>query len=416
MSEARPLSAAIIAVGTELILEGCVDTNGVTITRTLAGLGIQTARRVLVGDDEEEIALALSHAADRHRLVIVTGGLGPTVDDVTREALARAFGLELRENTELLEGLKQRYRARGREIDAWGARQALVPVGAEPLPNAAGSAPGLLLKRPGGVVVLLPGVPHEMTRMLTEQVVPRLKGLFLDSGPPPLSLGIRASGLTEMEVQTRILDLFEDPNTSTAIQLTLLASPGEISIIIRGKDAARLRTVHEAVRSRLGEAVFSLDTDAKLEKAVGGLLVERGLTLAVAESCTGGLLGALITSVPGASRWFEQGWVTYADAAKTRLLEVPPELIARHGAVSEEVATAMAVAARRLSGADIAAALTGIAGPDGGSVEKPVGLVFICVASEAGCRTTRHLFAGDREMIRLYAARTALNRIRLEAP
>ena len=253
-----------------------------------------------------------------------------------------------------------------------------------------------------------------MTRMLTEQVVPLLKGLFWDSGPPPLSLGIRASGLTEMEVQTRILDLFEEPDT--AIQLTLLASPGEISIIIRGKDAARLRTVHEAVRSRLGEAVFSLDADAKLEKAVGGLLGERGLTVAVAESCTGGLLGALITSVPGASRWFEQGWVTYADAAKTRLLEVPPALIASHGAVSEEVVTAMAVAARRLAGADIAAALTGIAGPDGGSVEKPVGLVFICVASQAGCRTTRHLFAGDREMIRLYAARTALNRIRLEAP
>lgn len=417
MRDASPdAGAVIIAVGTELIVEGRPDTNGAAIARALTALGIATAQRVQVGDDEDEIARAIASASARHRFVIVTGGLGPTVDDVTREAVARAFGLELRQDPVLLEHLTQRYRSRGRVLDVWGARQAQVPTGAEPLPNAAGSAPGLFLRRPEGVVVVLPGVPHEMTRMLEEQVLPRLLPMTQDAGPSPLSLGMRASGLTEMEVQNAILDLFGKTDAHPPIQLTLLASPGEVSVILRGTDEARLRELHAQVRARLGAAVFSLDTRTRLEEAVGVILSERGLTLAVAESCTGGLLGALITSVPGSSRWFVQGWVTYADAAKTGSLEVPSGLLATHGAVSEEVASAMADGARRLSGAHIAVSLTGIAGPAGGTVEKPVGLVFICVTSAAGSRTTRHMFVGDREMIRLYAARTALNRIRLEAP
>jgi nicotinamide-nucleotide amidase len=303
------------------------------------------------------------------------------------------------------------------QMNRWAARQALLPRGAEALPNAVGTAPGILLRRPeGAVVALLPGVPHEMERMMREQVLPLIEGVAPGGGTAPRPRAMKVSGLSELDVQGRILDLFETDGPREAPALTLLASPAEISVIVRGDDAARVEAIFEQARSRLGEHVFAEDLDIALEAAVGRLLASRALTLACAESCTGGMLSALVTKVPGCSRWFLQGWVAYANEAKRSMLEMDAALVEKHGAVSAQVAEGMALAARRLSRADIGVGITGIAGPEGGSAEKPVGLVHIGVDTRLGCRTTTHVFPGDRETIRLFAARTALNRVRLEAP
>ncbi|HEY3174373.1 MAG TPA: CinA family nicotinamide mononucleotide deamidase-related protein [Candidatus Polarisedimenticolia bacterium] len=417
MSGRGALRTVVIAIGTELLEDGRPDTNGVFVSRMLASRGIRTARRVQVGDDEEEIASALRQAGRDFPVVVVTGGLGPTIDDVTREALSRAFDLDLVEEPALLEEMARRYRSRGREMNRWAARQALLPRGARALPNAGGTAPGIVLGLPaGGLMVLLPGVPHEMERMMREQVLPLIEELGPAGAGAARALAMKVSGLTEMEVQERIIDLFDQGSPREGPSLTLLASPAEISVIVRGDDAPRVDSIFRQIRERLGEAVFGEDLEAGLETAVGRLLSSRGLTLACAESCTGGMMGAMATRVPGSSAWFLQGWVTYSDEAKRTMLQIDAALIERHGAVSAEIAMAMALAARRLSGADIGAAITGIAGPEGGSAEKPVGLVHIAVATRHGCRQTRHLFPGDREAIRLFASRTALNRVRLEAP
>ena len=250
---------------------------------------------------------------------------------------------------------------------------------------------------------------------MQEQVLP-LIARVAPAGEAPRTRAMKVSGLSELDVQGRILDLFEAEGSREAPALTLLASPAEISVIVRGGDAARVEAIFEQARARLGEHVFAEDLDISLEAAVGRLLASRALKLACAESCTGGMLGALITKVPGSSGWFLQGWVAYANDAKRSMLEMDAALIEKHGAVSPQVAEAMALAARRLSGADIGVGITGIAGPQGGSPEKPVGLVHIGVDTCRGCRTTKHIFPGDRETIRIFAARTALNRVRLEAP
>jgi nicotinamide-nucleotide amidase len=417
MSRPETVHAAVIAIGTELLEEGRPDTNGATISRLLASKGVRTVRRLLVGDDEEEIAASLREMQGRFPVVIATGGLGPTVDDVTREGVCRAFDLDLLEDPVILERIAERYRARGREMSPWVARQALMPRGSEALPNAAGTAPGILLRRPGdGLVVLLPGVPHEMERMMREQVLPLIEELAPERGSTLRVRAFKVSGLSEVEVQGRILDLFPVGSPEETPALTLLASPAEISVILRGRDAALLDAAFRDARARLGDHVFAEDLETGLETAVGRLLASRGLTLACAESCTGGMRGALITRVPGSSGWFLQGWVTYSNEAKRTMLQVDSALVEEHGAVSADVASAMALAARRLSGADIGVAITGIAGPEGGTPDKPVGLVHIAVATAGGCRATKHLFAGDRETIRLFSARTALNRVRLEAP
>jgi nicotinamide-nucleotide amidase len=405
---AAPVQAALLAVGTELLADGRPDTNGIAISRLLAARGIATGLRVQLPDEVETIARVLGEAASRYPLLIVTGGLGPTMDDVTREALARAFGLGLTEHPAALEQIEARLRSRGRPMTAVSRRQALVPQGAEVLPNPAGTAPGVLLGAPGGArIFLLPGVPHEMHRMMAEQVLPRLAGA---AGPPLAWRALKAAGLTEVQVQEKVADL-ADAHPSAS--LTLLAAPMEITIIFRAGEPREADRLAGLAAGRLGEAVFSEDPDRGLEEATGSLLRERGLTLATAESCTGGLLGSLVTRVPGSSTWYRQGWITYANESKTSALGVPAELWQREGAVSEAVAEAMAAGARRLSGASHALSITGIAGPEGGSPEKPVGLVYIGLASPGGCAVTRHVFPGDRETIRLFAARAALNRLRL---
>ncbi len=415
MKERAAIHAALIAVGTELVLDGRPDTNGVTVARLLASRGIEATLRLIVPDDEEEIALALKDVLRRFQLIIVTGGLGPTIDDVTREAACKALDLDLEEDLGLLDSLKEKYRVRGRELSGWSARQAMVPRGATVLPNASGTAPGLQLAAAGVSIFLLPGVPHEMEMMMRDHVLPRLDALGLQAGScRAVRRALKVSGLSEVEVQERILDLIGRTGEAGAIDLTLLASPAEITVILRGAREDLIAHAFGRVRERLGLAVFAEDSDTGIEAAVGRALEKRGLSLAVAESCTGGLLAEMITRVPGSSSWFTQAWVTYCNEAKVSLLGIEPALIERHGAVSAEVAEAMADAARRISGASIAVSISGIAGPSGASPGKPVGLAYLGVAARGGTRVTRHLFPGDREAVRLFSARTTLNRVRLE--
>jgi len=409
MSEPAAGQAAIIAVGTELTADGRPETNGTIITRALAPLGYEVAWRVATPDDESSLAHALSDAAARFELVVVTGGLGPTVDDVTREAVARAFGVALRHDERVFASIRARYEHYGRPVPVTAARQAQVPEGAEVLENDAGTAPGLLLRRAGSIVALLPGVPHEMERMLERRLLPRLPAA---GGRPAVVRLLKVSGLSESDVQSAVIDLFAKGAASDPA-LTLLTSPGEVTVVVRGRGAADVERVFAESRRRLGAHVFTEDPRAGLETAAAELLAARGWTVATAESCTGGLLGATLTRVPGSSAWFRQGWITYSNEAKIALLGVEPGLIERHGAVSAEVADAMAGGARRLAGTDVALSITGIAGPDGGTAGKPVGLVYLSMATAALTRSTRHHFPGDRDNIRLFAVRTALNRLRL---
>ncbi len=408
-------SAALVAIGTELILDGRQDTNGSWIAARLSDLGFDVTRRLLLPDDEAEIAAALRDLDGRTGVVVVTGGLGPTSDDLTREGLSRAFGLQLREDPTIHARIAERARSRGIRMSAWAARQAQVPATALVLDNRAGTAPGLLVSRPSGTrFFLIPGVPHEMEHLMTAEVLPRLQEAGTSRSTQAMQTSrFKVAGMAEAEVEEALEGLFVH-GAGTPGALTLLASPGEISVILRSRHEAWLERAASAARARLGDRIFTEDLDEGLEHAVGRLMRQRSLTLASAESCTGGLLGQLITRVPGASEWYRQGWITYTNSSKTLSLGVDKEAIDSHGAVSAEVARSMAEAARALAGADFGIGITGVAGPGGGTAAKPVGLTFIAVAGAGGCAPRRFMLGGDRYTNRLFAARLALHLMRGE--
>lgn len=413
-------AASLVAVGTELVADGRPDANGDWLARALAQAGVEVRFRCQVGDDIDAIARALDFAGQRAPLVIVTGGLGPTVDDVTREAVSRLYGLPMTRQEALVEGLRSRYARLGRTLSTAGERQAFVPAGATVLDNPVGSAPGLLIHpvtAQPATVVLLPGVPAEMERIFNDSVAPRLAGLpgmkaEAGDGQGPAWILMKCSGLTETEAQERILPAL-DPPEGEGVALTLLASPGEITVILRSTGRATVAGAADAVRAALGPHRFTEDPAMTLELAVAAQVAASGSSLAVAESCTGGLLSALLTRAPGASMWFRQGWVTYANASKRELLGVQDATLLTHGAVSAEVAHEMAAGAISRSGADLAISITGIAGPGGDTPGKPVGLVYIGLADRGGISVSRHTFAGSRDTIRRLAAARALHRLRL---
>ncbi len=409
-------ATALIAVGTELLRHGRRDTNAEDLSRILGARGYTVALRVVAGDDAADIAGALTMAAGRCGLVVVTGGLGPTRDDVTREGFLGAFGVPLREDPATRRALEEFVRARAATLSDTAARQALFPESAEILANPIGTAPGFLIRLTGDrLCAALPGVPAEMRRMVVHELLPRIEAL--QAGPgwrgvvPAAGVStvcLKTSGLTEARVQEVLSGLFDDAG---GCDLTLLTVPGEITFLARGSgDAAR--AVQAEARRLLGPHVFTEDPDDHLERCVGDLLASRGETVATAESCTGGILSALLTSLPGASRWFLQGWTVYTDRSKTGALDVPAALIEAHGAVSEAVAREMASRARARAGSDWALAITGIAGPDGGTPDKPVGTVWIALEGSGAQEALRCRFGGDRETIRMLSARCALDRLR----
>jgi nicotinamide-nucleotide amidase len=407
------MRAAIVAIGSELLSTDRLDTNSLRLAAALESHGVELVRKAVVGDDQGAIAAELARAAGEADLVVATGGLGPTEDDVTREAAARAFGRRLVERAEIWEAIERRFAAFGRTPSPNNRRQARIVEGAEALANPRGTAPGQRLDLDGSTLFLLPGVPLELEGFVERELVPwlarRAGGRRI--GRRVLRVALRP----ESEVDQLLAPLYAEAGRAA---VTLLASPGEVRVaLVAAGEAveveARLERLAARARALLGDALFGEGEGATLEAVVGALLAERGLTLAVAESCTGGEVCGRITSVPGASRYFPGGVVAYANERKTQLLGVAPELLAEHGAVSEPVARAMAEGVRRSFAAALGVAVTGIAGPEGGSPDKPVGTVHVAVSGPAERSLHRRFrLPGDRERIRRQASQAALELVR----
>ncbi len=409
-------TAAVIAVGSELLTPHKSDTNSLFISDRLGTVGIRLLQKLVVGDEPAGLTEALRYATSLADLVVVTGGLGPTVDDVTRDVVAAHFGLPLDESVALIDAMLERFAARGLEMPEINRRQAQVPRGATVLPNAAGTAPGLWIDKAPSRVLLLPGPPRELKPMFERFVAHHLAP---QAGVRRLYRRmIRTAGRTESHLDTIAGPIYTPwMEWGQPIETTILASLGQIDIhlsLVAEDPATAERTLDDAVEelaAALGSAVVSTDGQS-LPAVVGARLVERGARVAVAESCTGGLIASRLTDVPGSSAYVEAGWVLYSNEAKVAL-GVDPALIRRHGAVSEPVAEAMAVAARRVADVDYGLAVTGIAGPGGATPGKPVGTVCLALASAAAPpRVRRVQLPGERERVKFQASQSALDLLR----
>jgi nicotinamide-nucleotide amidase len=394
-----------------------VDTNSLLITEHLEDIGLLVTSKTTVGDDVAEIRRLIGDALGSVDLVICTGGLGPTEDDVTREAVASALGVPLEIDEAVAERIRERFRSRGLPMPEINRRQALVPRGAQVLDNANGTAPGLWMTGRGTVVVLLPGPPREMAPMLETVVRDRLRAM--SGGTKLVRRTVRIAGRSESEVDTLAKPLYERWRVGfVPVEATILASVGQIELHLTARaerHADAERALEAAVRELeevLGSSVVSAD-GRTLEAVIGSMLRELGWTIAVAESCTGGLLASRLTDVPGSSAYVERGAVCYSNRAKTEWLGVPESMIARHGAVSEPVAKAMAEGIRTVSRSNVGIGVTGIAGPDGGTAEKPVGTVAIAVVSDYTTRVRTFKFLGNREHVKEQAVKAALDLTRL---
>ncbi len=406
------MKAEIIAVGSELLTPDRIDTNSLFLTQRLNQLGIEVVRKTVVGDDHSRVRDAFRHSLDRVELVVASGGLGPTLDDLTREAVADLLGRKLIVNETVLHAIESRFRRFGRTMPEVNARQAWVPEGADLLENSRGTAPGLWLETSGRIVVLLPGPPHELQAIFTERVEPRLTRLA--GSTRLLRRELRTTGLTESEVEQRIKPIY---SAYGDVQTTILAAPGEIQIHLRAwsQDATATEKLLDEIAGRitlaLGESIYSTGGES-LEEIVAQQLALQRTTLAAAESCTGGLLAERLTRIPGSSSYFLGGVVCYSNALKTAWADVPAELIESKGAVSQEVAVALAQGIRRRTGAALGIGITGIAGPGGGSPEKPVGLVHVALADTSGAKDRTLRLPGDRERVRWFASQAALDMVR----
>jgi len=411
-----PRRAAILAVGSELLTPFRTDTNSLAVTAALNDLGIQVAWKAIVGDDRDALADAVRHAMARADLVVLTGGLGPTDDDVTREAVAGALGLPLREDQAILERLRARFAARGLEMPGINRRQASVIAGAVALANTNGTAPGQWIAHAGKHVLLLPGPPREMRPMLAAALSVHVAPLA--GGPRVMRRVVKTAGRPESWVEERARPLYAAWRERVPpVEESTLASPGQVELhlsVVPASEAEGRAALDRAVGELLavlGEDVFSAD-GRSLEEVVGDELRRRAWRVALAESCTGGLTCSRLTDVAGSSDYVERAVVTYSNRAKSELLGVPEGLFAADGAVSEKVARAMAAGARARAGVDIAVGITGIAGPGGGSEAKPVGTVFIAVAWGGGDRVEHFRFTGDRLAVKLQASQAALTMLR----
>src|SRR6185503_9889464 len=408
------MRAAWIAVGTELLGTERLDTNALTTTALLRRHGVELRRKAVVGDDEDELAGELRSLLGAHELVLVCGGLGPTADDVTREAVARACGRGLVFEPAVVADIEEKFRRIGRRMPEVNVRQAQRIDGAELLANARGTAPGQRLEERGTTIFLLPGPPRELEPMLAEQVAPWLAART--GGEGTATLVLKVACVPESEVEERIAPAYEELGRE---RVTVLAKPGEIRVEVTARGAAaaceqELARAGVRLRGLLGDAVFG-EGDEELEAVVGRLLREAAATVATGESCTGGLLAARLTAVAGSSDYVLGGVVAYSNDAKQKMLDVPAALLREHGAVSEPVARALAAGAAQRLGASFGIGITGIAGPGGGSEAKPVGTVHIAIAEPDGDLVHRLArFPGDRERVRWQTSQLALKLLRRE--
>ena len=411
-------SAAIIAVGSELLTPSKVDTNSLFITEQLNLLGIEVKAKAVVGDDRAELEHVLRSWLARAELVIMCGGLGPTDDDLTREVVAAVLDRPLAEDEAITAHLRARFASRNlpTPMPENNRRQAMVPRGAQVITNSRGSAPGLWIDHDDRLVLLLPGPPRELRPMLIELVAGRLKER--SAGSVLVRRVVRVAGRFESHVDETLHPLYGVWEKATPpIAATILASLGSIELHVSTRaatreaaDAVLARAVAEAV-DVLGPDVYSTD-GRQLETVVGDLLVERGLRIGVAESCTGGLIASRLTDVPGSSRYVDQAVVVYSNEAKTQLLDVPPDLIRDNGAVSEPVGLAMAEGIKAKAHAGVGVGVTGIAGPTGGTPEKPVGTVVVAAVTDSDRRVRTFRFFGEREQVKFQASQAALDMVR----
>jgi nicotinamide-nucleotide amidase len=410
------VNAEIIAVGSELLTPHRQDTNSLYLTEKLNDLGVEVRFKSIVGDDLEGLTAAVKLAMRRSDIIIFSGGLGPTEDDLTREAVADGLGLKVQRDPAVLAKLEERFAKRGMKMAANNAKQADILTSATAIPNALGTAPGQWIagKYDGEerLLMLLPGPPYELKAMFETECIPRLRTRI-----PVQHIATRTLKMAMMPeslVDARVAPIYK---TYSDVQTTILAGAGEIQLQLRcRKDSpaeaeARVAELAEKIEDELGDAIFSRKGET-IEQIVSYLLQMRGMTLAVAESCTGGLLAERVTSLSGSSRYFLGGAVVYSNALKTQFANVPKTMIDRHGAVSREVAAAMAEGIRKRCVASYGIGITGVAGPSGGTEQKPVGLVYIALAGEEGTQVVERNFPGDRKRIRQFATQQALEMIR----
>jgi nicotinamide-nucleotide amidase len=406
--------ASIVSIGNELLNGHTTDTNATYICRQLLSVGVPVVSVYAVGDDISKIVEALKRAAADGDIVIATGGLGPTDDDLTRQAFAELLKTELILDERLLEGIRELFKRRGWSMPERNRVQACIPKGAEAIENPIGTAPGILAKTKGRILFALPGVPAEMKMMVENSVLPYLRKQ--GSSEWTVIKKVRCFGAGESAIAEKLGDLMRR-GRNPLVNCTVDTGVISLHVIATAKDKQQAEVMAERdieqLRAILGELVYGED-DQTMAEAVGRELARQRKTVATAESCTGGLVAKLITDIAGSSDYFVGGWVTYSNKAKVERLGVSQELIDKYGAVSEQVAAAMATAAKRIAGSDFAIAITGIAGPGGGTEQKPVGLVYVGVSSDNDCQTERLMLSGSREMIRMRAALSALNMLRLK--
>ena len=408
--------AEIIAVGSELLTPFRQDTNSLYLTSQLNAIGVEIGFKTIVGDSMKDLVRVATTALARADILIFIGGLGPTEDDLTREALAETLGLQLRRNPELVAAIERRFAEHGWKMSANNTKQADIIQGATVLTNSNGTAPGQWISgRSDGrekIIVLLPGPPHELKALFESTVLERLRAKV-----PKRSIATRVlkiTGMGESACDARVAPIYK---RYSDVSTTILAAPGEIQLHLRSQapssDAAQLRVddLVDKLEAELGDAVFS-DNGDPLEQIVSYYLQMRSATLSVAESCTGGLVAERLTSVSGSSRSFIGGAVVYSNELKTQLVDVPSDLIEHFGAVSEQVAKALAEGIRKRCGTSLGLGVTGVAGPTGGTAEKPVGLVYHALASESGTEVVQRNFPGDRQRIRWFASQQALDMVR----
>lgn len=406
------LTAEIIAIGSELLAPDRTDTNSLWLTEKLNSIGIEVKLKTIVGDDDSRLEEAIKDAVKRSKVVITTGGLGPTEDDITRKVAARALGRRLLLDEGVLEEIRNRFLSFGRTMPERNSRQAMVIDGAKVLDNPNGSAPGLFIEHEGTSIALLPGPPREMRPMFENHVLPML--VEKAGALRVVRRVLRVAGIGESAVDEKIAPIYTQYSNP---QTTILFNKSEIEIHL----TARARTEPEAelllddlserLEERLGHSIFAFRGE-QMEEIVGLRLTVTGYTLAVAESCTGGLIAQRLTEVPGASSYFIEGAVTYSNEAKIRTLGVDQKLLRKHGAVSAEVAEAMAEGIRKRARTDLGLSVTGIAGPTGGTEEKPVGLVYIALADDVRTEHRKLMLPGDRHLIRWRASQAALDLLR----
>jgi nicotinamide-nucleotide amidase len=406
--------ASIISIGNELLTGQTVSTNASYLSERLLLISIPVISVYTCGDDIDSIVRMLNLASDDADVVLVTGGLGPTDDDVTRQALAQFLGSELQLRSELLEKIQKIFACRERPMPERNKIQAYIPAGTKTIENNLGTAPGIRAESEGKLFFAMPGVPSEMKQMFEESVFAELKR-FAGKGAV-FVLKLKCFGAGESAIVEKLGELMQrgrNPLVNCTVQYGVIT----LHIIATAEDKDKAQEMAEkcekTLRNALGELIYGTG-EQTLAEVVGAKLAQQKKTIAVAESCTGGTLAKLLTDISGASRYFIYGWVTYSNIAKITELGVKADLIKEDGAVSERIAEAMAKGARKRAGADFAIGITGIAGPGGGSEQKPIGLVYISVDSDNGCETKRFIFAHNRDFIRLRAAQMALNMLRLK--